>query len=405
MATLAEAAFEVLMPRLSDSMSEGVIVRWLCADGDLVRAGQEIAEVETDKATLPFEAEAEGSIRILVAEGATVPVGDPIATIHSATAARPSPSAARPSRGAARTSISASPIARRLAAANGIDLSVVPGSGPAGRILKADVKKVVKRGVDSPAAPSARPASPSPTARPSAARRAALTPTQAMIAKRMTEAHTSVPVFFTESRFDAEPILDLRDRLRAEGVEHPPSLNDFVIKAVALTLREHQIVNTSFVDGVWEDPGRIDVGVAVAGERALYVPVIRQADLTPLVEIARRVKEASARARSGGLRPEDMAGATFTVSNLGMYGVTRFQAIVSPPQAAILAVGAALPQILPDGESGHRIARVVSLGLSADHRVVYGADAAAFLADLRDRLTMPTSLLLGASQELSRDER
>jgi pyruvate dehydrogenase E2 component (dihydrolipoamide acetyltransferase) len=354
----------IAMPRLSDSMEEGTIVRWLKADGDEVLAGDELVEIETDKATMTYEAEASGVLRRLVGEGETVVLGAAIAEL----------SAGR---------VAASPVARRLAAHHAIDLAALVGSGPRGRVIKRDIERALgENGNAAPplAAASAPAAAPSPPA-------ANLSAAQRTIARRMSESRATVPDINIEVEVDADPLLAFREQLR--GREIVPSINDCIVRACALALRGHPRVNGSF-DGGFVESHRVNVGIAVAAPDNLLVPVIEDADLKSLGTIARESRELAAQARDGVVTA---ARGTFTVSNLGMLGVTRFDAVVNLPQAAILAVGAvrSVPvvrdeQVVP----GH----VLSLTLCADHRIVYGADAARFLAGVREALEQPLISLI-----------
>lgn len=215
---------------------------------------------------------------------------------------------------------------------------------------------------------------------------------QRMVASRMSESRATVPDFTLEVDIDMGACVDLRERLK-EHADPAPSLNDMVVKACALTLRDHPNVNAAYRDGRFERYGRVNVGVAVAGEDALIVPVVRDADRKSLGEIARSTRELARRVREGTIEPPDLAGGTFTVSNLGMFGITRFAAVINPPQAAILAVGAVEERpVVRDGRIA--VGRLMTVSLSSDHRILYGADAARFLADLRARLEAPLTLLL-----------
>ncbi|HEY8584354.1 MAG TPA: dihydrolipoamide acetyltransferase family protein [Capillimicrobium sp.] len=437
---------EVVMPRLSDSMEEGTIIRWLKEDGDEVARGDEIVEIETDKATMAYEADAAGTLSISVAAGATVPVGAPIAAIGDATAgagaassgagagastaaaaaAPPAPAAApptaappaAPSSAAANGSsgpngaaaISASPVARRVAARLGVDLAGVVGSGPYGRIVKADVVAAQDGATASAPAPApAEPAAPAPepvaaapaaTAAPPAAAAAPaegvtfeeLTRTQQVIARRMAESRATVPDFALEVDVDMTQALQLRTRLK-ELAEKAPSVNDFVVKAAAVALRRHPRANGSYRDGRFELHAGVHVGVAVAGEDTLVVPVVRDADGKSLGAIAADTRSLAARVRSKEITAPELSGGTFTVSNLGMFGIDRFEGIVNVPQAAILCVGAIRDRVVAvDGQPAVR--PIMSMTLACDHRILYGADAARFLDEIRGLLEQPLALAL-----------
>ncbi|HKG02042.1 MAG TPA: dihydrolipoamide acetyltransferase family protein [Conexibacter sp.] len=420
------------MPRLSDSMEEGAIVRWLCDDGAIVARGQELVEIETDKATMVYEAEADGVLAIVAAEGDTVAVGAPIARIGIAgetaqaapAAARvtepavaassaPAPTAAAlaPAPVAAGTRVSATPVARRLAERLGVDLASLTGSGPHGRIVKRDVER--SYGAASGTAPGdgggggngGPPAAPAVAAPPQAAAAAAavsakgatevvqLTSVQRTIARRMAEAKATIPEFAVAADVDMVAAVAFRAQLKAaEPDGRPPSLNDFVVRATALALRAHPRANASYRDGAFELHGRVNVGVAVAAQDALLVPTIFDADRKSLRQLAAEARDLAERARAGTITPAELSGGTFSISNLGMFGVASFTAVVNPPQAAILAVGAlAEVPVVADGAvvPGVRM----RLTLTADHRILYGADAAQFLATIRRHLEEPLLLV------------
>jgi pyruvate dehydrogenase E2 component (dihydrolipoamide acetyltransferase) len=391
---------EVVMPRLSDSMEEGTIVRWLKRDGDQVSEGEPLAEVETDKATVTFDAEARGTLHILVAEGETVRIGRLIAQIGESVGSLPPASGA--ANGAAR--IKASPLARRIARESGIDLAGLTGSGPGGRIVKADVEKAPA--AQAPEAASA-PREPEPAQEPAGAPAAAargnkgaatvqsLSRTQVQIAQRMAESRATIPDFTLQAEVDMSQAVSLRDQLRraARGGDVVPSYNDMVVKACALALREHPRANAAYRDGAFELYERVNVGIAVAAEDSLIVPTVFDADRKPLLEIAREARTLAERVRQRTVTPAELSGATFTVSNLGMYGVARFAAIINPPQAAILAVGEV--RETPIVRDGALLAGVsMTVTLSCDHRILYGAPAAEFLARARQLLEQPINLLL-----------
>ncbi len=405
---------EVLMPRLSDSMEEGTIVRWLKRDGEVVAVGEPLAEVETDKATVTFDADAGGALQILVREGETVPIGGVIARIgEGAQAPAEAAGNGRPKRGGderpkpvgveraepvgnerpkpgADGRAKASPLARRTARAAGIDLSELSGSGPGGRIVKADVTAAAERtpAPDVAAVPAAR-------GNKGAVRVEQPTRTQVQIAQRMAESKATVPDFTLHAEVDMDHAVSLRAQLReaAGDGDSTPSYNDMVVKACALALRDHPHANAAYRDGAFELYERINVGIAVATDDSLIVPTVFDADRKSLGEIAREARRLAERVRERQITPAELSGATFTVSNLGMYGVTSFAAIINPPQAAILAVGAVreLP-VVRDGQvvPGMRM----SIVLTCDHRILYGAPAAQFLARIRELLEHPMALAL-----------
>jgi pyruvate dehydrogenase E2 component (dihydrolipoyllysine-residue acetyltransferase) len=407
---------DVVMPRLSDSMEEGTIIKWLKASGEEVRLGEAIAEIETDKATMTYEADAAGFLQIVATEGQSLAIGAVIAhllgsstdasapveedAVALADAPAPAPEAepvaspaeppaAEPALASAGGRIKASPVARRTAAQLGVDLSGVVGSGPDGRIVKADVVAAGNGAAARPAAVTAGDELGSKGAveviEPSRS--------QQLIARRMASAKATIPEFQVTVEVDAEAAFDLREQLRGQA-EPLPSVNDLVIKACALALRAHPGLNAAYVDGRFERYGRVNVGVAVAGAGTLVVPTVFDADTRSLTEIAVATRTLAAKVRDGSVTPPELSGATFTVSNLGMLGVTRFTAVINPPQAAILAVGAANPRAVVGPDGSFTVRRVMELTISADHRIVYGADAADFLATVRKRLERPAGLLL-----------
>ena len=428
---------DVIMPRLSDSMEEGTLLKWLKGPGEEVKVGEPLAEIETDKATMTYEADAAGFLQQVAAEGDTLAIGAVIARLAGSAAeaaaappqapppaqtaeppaaaaapaqappptqvaeppaAAPAPAApavveapvAAPAALAAGGRVKASPVARRIAAELGVDLAGLTGSGPDGRIVKVDVVAASERGAPAPA--------PAAHADGDAGVKGAVeviepTRTQQLIARRMASAKATIPDFQVTVEVDAEAALALREQLRGQA-EPLPSINDLVIKACALALRAHPRVNAAYVDGHFEQYGRVNIGMAVAGDGTLVVPTVFDADLRSLTQIAATTRELAGKVRDGTVTPPDLAGGTFTVSNLGMFGVARFTAVINPPQAAILAVGTASPRAVvgPDGTVSSR--RIMELTISADHRIVYGADAADFLGTVRKRLERPAGLLL-----------
>jgi len=286
--------------------------------------------------------------------------------------------------------VKASPVARRIAAELGVELSTLTGTGPEGRIVKADVVAAGARG----ATPAAAPAhTDGDTGNKGAVVTIEPTRTQQLIARRMASSKATIPEFQVTVEVDAEAALALREQLRGQ-TEPLPSINDLVIKACALALRAHPRVNASYVDGHFEQYGRVNIGMAVAGDGTLVVPTVFDADIRPLTEIAVSTRELAGKVRDGTLTPPEVAGGTFTVSNLGMFGVARFTAVINPPQAAILAVGAATPRAIVSADGSVSMRRFMELTISADHRIVYGADAADFLGTVRKRLERPAGLLL-----------
>ena len=373
------------MPKLSDSMADAVIVKWLKSPGDAFRRGEALVEVETDKATVVYEAEADGTLgAILVPEGGTAAVGQPIARLGVGSEGEPTATATNGTGVSSRPN--ATPVARRTALELGISLHGVSGTGPGGRITSEDVRRS--------AAGDAGGAAETPAAAGRGdVRVVELTPTQATIARRMAHSAATIPAFTVSVDADVSQIVALR-RARAGGDTEAPSLNDFVVKAAALVLRELPRFNASWAEGRVECYSRVNLGIAVATEDALLVPVVADADTRSLLEIARETRRLAEAARRRTLQLDELQNATFTVSNLGMFGVRSFEAIVDPPQAAILAVGGVRRAPVEDGAGGVGFRDVMTLTLSCDHRVLYGADGARFLSRLRELLEQPLALAL-----------
>jgi pyruvate dehydrogenase E2 component (dihydrolipoamide acetyltransferase) len=369
----------VVMPRLSDSMEEGTIVSWCKADGEDISAGEELVEIETDKATVTYEAESSGPLRIVAAVGQTVAVGAVIAEIGVV--------AATATNGASRVArAKASPVARRLARELGVELAAIRGSGPAGRIVKRDVEAA-----SSATAPLA-PVEPAIGVKGTVIVHEA-SAVQSTIARRMAQAKSTMPEFTLTTEADMDEVVRLRSQLNDSESAPVPSINDFVVKACALALRRHPKVNASYRDGGFEIYSRVNIGVAVAASDALLVPTVFDADTKSLGRIASETTALAARARDGTLTPPELTGGTFTISNLGMLGITQFTAVLNPPQAAILAVGSLEERVVLRGGAAVGSGRM-SLTLTCDHRILYGADAAAFLKDVRLCLEQPLRLAL-----------
>lgn len=434
---------DVVMPRLSDTMEEGTVLRWLKHDGEHVSRGEELVEIETDKAAMTYESDLEGTLRTVAREGDTLAVGELIARIGetgdelaegqvtvetpdasaapielpSATASSPvdtPPPNGTPAEQSAsmRTGrVKASPLARRVARETGIDLGGITGSGPGGRIVKADVEVAGATPVEPATADAATRSSsdaPSPAAEPPREALAGakgdtttveLTRTQRTIARRMAESKATIPDFTLTADVDMERCVELRAELKRLSHVDAPTYNDMVVKACALALREHPRANAGYRDGRFELHSRVNVGVAVAVASddptagALVVPSVFDADIKALGEIARETRALAERVRDGSITPPELSGGTFTMSNLGMYGIRSFTAIVNPPQAAILAVGEVAPR--PVVRKKKIVARhTMSVTLACDHRILYGADAALFLMRVRELLEEPTALTL-----------
>ena len=395
-------AGELTMPKLSDSMADAVIIRWLKSPGDAFERGEGLIEVETDKATVVYEAESAGTLAsILVPEGSTAAVGDPIALLANgevparserppelteAPEAAPTPTASSGGGSPPVERPNATPVAKRTAVELGISLHGIAGTGPGGRITGEDVTRAASAAGTAGAAPQ------DTRSGKGDVRVLELTTTQSTIARRMVESATTIPTFTVSTDIDVSLIAALRRGARDEG-DDAPSLNDFVIKAVARALGEFPRFNASYVDGTVECYSRINVGVAVATDDALLVPVVFDADQKSLAEIAADAKRLADAARRRTLRPDDLHDGTFTVSNLGMFGVRSFTAIIDPPQTGILAVGGARREPFEEGADRIGFRDAMTVNLTCDHRVVYGANGAEFLSRLRELLERP--LVLG----------
>jgi pyruvate dehydrogenase E2 component (dihydrolipoamide acetyltransferase) len=381
---------EIVMPRLSDSMEEGTILHWLKTVGDPVEVGEELVEIETDKANMAYEADAGGTVlELLAAEGDTLAVGKAIAVIGEP-GERPAPAAADGGGGSERAKVS--PLARRIAREAGVDPDVLDGSGPGGRVVKRDVEAAIAAGRPGPSA--GPPAAAVETAK-GEVEQVELTKLQQAVARRMAESKATAPHFYLQASVDMAAAVEARARLRQSVREGgaAPSINDMVVKACGRALREYPRVNGAYVDGRFELYSRVNVGIAVAAEGALVVPTIFDADRKGLAQIAADSRRLAGRVRDGSITPPELAGGTFTVSNLGMYGVTGFQAVVNPGQAAILAVGevAEVP-VAKDGSIA--VGWQMEVSLSCDHRILYGAEGAEFLARVRTLLEEPLALAL-----------
>ncbi len=431
----------ILMPALSPTMTEGTLAKWHVKEGDEISSGDVLAEIETDKATMEVESIDEGTVgKLLVAEGAEgVPVNQVIAVLleegedasaidasvgaappaaaeapaaeappAATAAAAPAPAAAQAVDGAR---VFASPLARRMAAQSGLDIARVGGSGPHGRVVKRDIEAALAGAplaapavavAPAPAAtvPTAAPAGPGPQQMADLLGMAyRLEPANNMrktIARRLTEAKQTVPHFYLTVDCELDALLDQRKQLNARGADsgdYKLSVNDFVIRAVALALRQVPAANAS-----WDQAGilyyeKADVSVAVATPNGLITPVIRDAGAKGLAAISGEMKDLAGRARDGKLKPEEYQGGGFSISNLGMFGVKDFAAIINPPQGCILAVGAGEPRpVVKDGALA--VATVMSCTLSVDHRVVDGAVGAQFLAAFKRLVEEPLTMLL-----------
>jgi pyruvate dehydrogenase E2 component (dihydrolipoamide acetyltransferase) len=408
----------VTMPKLGFDMAEGILVEWVKQVGDAVDENDVIAIIETDKANVEVTPFKTGVLReLLVEEGSTIPVGEPIAIIGNAdeeidladlgleTAApdaRPQAAEAEEtpptpeSRPTTPDRVMASPVTRRMAEELGIDLSVVPGSGPNGRIIKRDLENYLKVREQVPEAPTAPPI-PTPSHEPPTTQYeiVSLSPMRKTIGRRMTESKTAAPHFYVTMDIDMAEAMALRAQLNALlDDEAKISVNDLVIKATAIALKEYPNLNASFVDDEIHVHKQVNIGIAVARETGLLTTVVKDCDSKSLAQIAEQAKELISRARDGRMQADDMIGGTFTISNMGMFGVEDFVAIINPPQAAILALGAVqrVPVVNADGElaAGTRM----KVTISADHRVTDGAEAARFLQVFKAALEEPMRLML-----------
>jgi pyruvate dehydrogenase E2 component (dihydrolipoyllysine-residue acetyltransferase) len=384
-------ARELTMPKLSDSMADAVIVRWLKAPGDAFERGEGLIEVETDKATVVYEAESDGTLdSILAPEGATVAFGEPIATLANGgggLGGEKRRAAAQPASGdgSAGQRPNATPVAKRTAVELGVSLHGIAGTGPGGRITREDVEKAAADSGATAQEPAAGGRGDVSTLE--------LTATQSTIARRMVESATTIPFFSVSADVDLSLITTLRHGAREEGDE-APSVNDFVVKAAAGALQTFPRFNASYVDDKVECYSRINVGIAVATDDALLVPVVFDANRKTLAEIAADTRRLAEAARRRALQPDDLRDGTFTVSNLGMFGVRSFTAIIDPPQVAILAVGGVRRAPVEDAHGGVVFRDLMTVTLTCDHRVVYGADGAQFLSRLRELLERPLALAL-----------
>jgi pyruvate dehydrogenase E2 component (dihydrolipoamide acetyltransferase) len=429
---------EIVMPRLSDTMERGTIARWLVHEGDAVKEGDVLAEIETDKATMELFAYDEGVLlRVLVQDGESAELGAPIAIVGapgedastfsaaatdeaaegdgagkspaaSATAVA-APPAERTAAGGGE--LKASPVARRIASDAGFDLRVLAGkgSGPDGRIVRVDVERALAGGA--PAEAAAPAAAPPPAAAPAAApapapARAAAPPAEPgtiidpspmlrAVARRMSESKSQVPHFYLQCEIDMGKALALREELNAELADAGVKLtvNDLIVRACALALRDHPQFHRSWIGGKLHQHGAAHVGIAVALDEGLIVPVIRDADSLPLRELAVVARDLVGRARSGSLKQNEIEGGTFSVSNLGMLGITSFQAIINPPEPGILAVGSVVERAI--GIAGQVAVRpLMTVNLSVDHRAASGADGARLLQTVTRYLEHPLLLLV-----------
>jgi pyruvate dehydrogenase E2 component (dihydrolipoamide acetyltransferase) len=443
-------ATKVFMEALSPTMEEGRLVKWLKNEGDAVKSGEPIGEVETDKAIMELVARGDGVLRKrLINEGDAVPVGTLVGVIATAdenidalvsgaatpapaaAAAAPAPAAnaqqstgpsqaapaqppqrpaqpvppsappapASPPQPAAATNagngehVRSSPLARRLASERGVSLGSVQGSGPGGRIIKRDIEAAAAAGATAPAA-AGRPAA-APTARPTFEgdyQDVPLTQIRKIIAKRLGESIGPIPTFYLTAELDLTRVMEMRGAMAELGDEFKVSVNDVLLKAIAVALSQHPEVNAHWLGDHIRYFNRVHLGMAVATDDGLIVPVIWDADRKRLSEISREAKELAKRARDRKLKPEEFTGSTFSVSNLGMFGIDQFTAIINPPEAGIIAIGTGEDKlVVVDGEPVVR--KRVRLTMSCDHRIIDGAVGAKFLQSLRRLVENPLMLV------------
>jgi pyruvate dehydrogenase E2 component (dihydrolipoamide acetyltransferase) len=419
------------MPKLSDTMTEGTVVRWLKKEGDTVEIGDEVAEIETDKATMAMEAFDEGILaKILIPEGGKAPIGSVLAVITAdgesldggeaepaaapaaaetttpaapAQAAAASPAAPAPVPQVSGDRIKSSPLARKIAADKGVDLAGITGSGPGGRIVKADV---IAASVGGSAARATGQAAPAPVSAPAptaivptvsgADQRIELSGMRRIIADRLLTSKTTIPHFYLHLEVDAAPLMAIRKQINAQAeVTHGNkyTVNDFILKGVINALQAVPAANASFNGDHIVQFDQIGIAVAVAIDDGLVTPVVKNAAAKSLLQISREVKDLATRARDKKLKPDEFDGGTMTVSNLGAYGIESFDAIINPPQAAILSVGAIQEKpVVVDGQLS--VGLRMNLGLSCDHRVVDGAVGAQLLGQIKKLLENPALMLV-----------
>lgn len=435
-------AKEITMPLLSPSMTEGTLVKWLKKEGDTVKSGEVLAEVETDKATMDLEAFDSGTIRkLLIEEGTRVPINARIGVIgdadeeipeellksnldelQSAAPAEaaaappplpandkpasspgvpvPAPAAAAPVPAAPVATappaienggrVKASPLAKKLAAERGYNLALIPGSGPGGRVTKRDVLAFKGNGSGGgsilPSGPVAEPG------------RFEASTMRRVIAQRLLQSKTTIPHFYLQVEVDAGPLMDARKAINEQlaGLEPPQKLtvNDFVLKAVAQAIRAVPDMNAAWDGDAVVQYADVDLAVAVSIAEGLITPIVKGAQNKPITAISSEVKQLAAKAKSGQLKPEEFQGGTITVSNMGMYGIDSFYAIVNPPQSAIVAVGGIAKKPVVDAHDNIVVGHRMMVGLSGDHRVVDGSTGAAYLAEVRRLLQSPALLLI-----------
>ena len=400
---------QITMPKLSDTMLEGTLIKWHKKVGDKITVGDVIADVETDKATMEMEAFDDGTItEILVPEGGIVKVGQPLANLEggkksaakssaptavaSISTAAAAPASTKPKTTATPdgSRIKASPLAKKIALERGVDLSGVQGTGPGGRVVAADVPATATARSAAPTAPRIEvPFSDADTKTP-------LSGMRRTIAERLLASKTQIPHFYLTIEIDAAPLAKLRKELNAAAEAAGTAkvtVNDFILLAAARAAKQHPRVNAAFAGDSIVEYASVNLSVAIAVEDGLITPVIRDAQSLSLRAISAAVKDLAVRARSKKIKPEEYQGGTLTISNLGAYGIDSFYAIINPPQAAILAVGAIVKKAVVNAQDQVVAGQRMNISLSGDHRVVDGAAGAEFLATMRKSLESPTSLL------------
>ncbi|MCH6257033.1 2-oxo acid dehydrogenase subunit E2 [Puniceicoccaceae bacterium K14] len=424
------------MPKLSDTMTEGTVANWLKNEGDAVASGDVIAEIETDKATMELEAFEDGVLlKQIIGVGGSAPVGSPIAAIGEAgetvdipaaaapateapakeepapaapTAPAPTPAVSEPAAPAAAPvtasgPVKASPLAKKLAQEAGIDLSTIKGSGPNGRVVKKDVLEAQKAG-PAPAAAAAAPAVAAPVLpgqQIAVDEEIPVSKMRSVIAQRLTESKTTAPHFYLEIEMDSAPLLKLRANLNKELAELPPekggikfTVNDFILKATTEAIRRVPAINRSWNGTTIKQNGSVHLAFGVAIEDGLLTPVVRDAESKSLKQVALEAKSLIGKARSKKLTPNEMSGSTFTVTNLGMFGVSSFYGIINTPNAGILSVGATIDKPVVNKAGEIVPGKVMKIGLSCDHRAIDGAVGAQFLAELKKIIETPSLILV-----------
>jgi len=415
---------EVIMPKMGDGMEEGTLLEWLKKEGDQVKTGEVIGTIQTDKATLELEAPGTGVLQgMLLKGGETVPVGVPIAAIlksgeslpanwgggkaaapaavaetvsnghvDAATAASSEPATTEPAESAASSRVKASPLAKKIAAEKGIDLASIAGSGPGGRIVEKDVREAKPKAAEPVAAPAPTPVAPAPVVASAEDQVIPLPRLRQITAKRTTESKQQVPHFYVTVEVDVEKIAELREMFERDQ-SGKISINDFVVKACALALKDMPVVNSIFQGDKLLQKGGINVGIAVALEDGLTVPVIKGADALSLRQIGGKSRDLAKKARDNKLSMDELQGSTFAISNMGMLDVDNFFAIINQPNSAIVAIASVRKKVVVGDNDEIEIRSRMNITGSFDHRVVDGAVGAKFINVVKDYLQNPTRLI------------